>query len=101
MTLTVGLVVRLEARPGREDDLSRFLAEALPLALAEEATPIWLAVRTSERTFWIVDANPDDAGRQAHLSGPIAAGLMSNADALLAAPPEIMMSTVVAAKPAS
>jgi quinol monooxygenase YgiN len=99
MALTVGLVVRLEARPGQEDELERFLAGALPLALAEEGTPIWLVVRTAEQTFWIVDANPDDAGRQAHLEGPIAAALMANAEVLLARPPEIMMSTVVAAKP--
>jgi quinol monooxygenase YgiN len=100
MALTVGLIVRLEARAGKEDELATFLLSALPLAEAEDSTPIWLAVRTSEQTFWIVDANPDDAGRQAHLDGPIAAALMGRADELLAQPPEILMSNVIAAKPA-
>ena len=74
-TLTVGLSVRLEAKPGRETDLEAFLRGAAPLAEAEPATLVWFAVRLGPTTFGIFDAFPDEAGRQAHLAGRIAAAL--------------------------
>ncbi len=97
--LTKGLVVKLVAKAGKEDDVASFLAGALPLANAEAGTPIWLALRTDATTFWIVDAFPTDAERQAHLGGHIAAALMANADELLANAPEINMADVLGAKP--
>jgi len=59
---------------------------------------VWLALRTDERTFWIVDAFPTESDRRAHLDGPIAAALTENAERLLAAPPEILPAAVLAAK---
>jgi quinol monooxygenase YgiN len=97
--VTKGLVVKLTAKAGKEDELQAFLAGALPLANAEEGTPIWLALRTDASTFWIVDAFPGDAERQAHLQGQIAAALMGKADELLGAPPELNQAEVLAAKP--
>ena len=40
-------------------------------------------------TFGVFDAFYDEAGRQAHLAGPIAQALMANAPELLASPPSI------------
>ncbi|HEY0583945.1 MAG TPA: antibiotic biosynthesis monooxygenase, partial [Chloroflexota bacterium] len=40
---TVGLFVRLEAKPGREADVENFLKGALPLVQAEPATTAWFA----------------------------------------------------------
>ena len=94
----VALVVKLEARAGLEEEVAAFLAGALALANEEPATEVWMALRTGTSTFWIVDAFPDDGGRQAHLSGPIAAALMANADRLLSAPPEINPADVLAVK---
>jgi quinol monooxygenase YgiN len=48
--------------------------------------------------FGIFDAFPDEAGRQAHLSGKVAAALMANAPQLLAKPPMIEKIDVLAAK---
>lgn len=96
--LTVGLLVRLEARPGREADLEAFLRGAAPLAQAEPATLVWFAVRLGPATFGIFDAFPDDAGREAHLAGRIAAALGEHAPTLLAAPPVIERLDVLAAK---
>ncbi len=96
--VTVSLVVKLTAKPETADEVAGFLAGALPLAQAEPGTPIWLALRTDDVTFWIVDAFPGDAERQTHLSGPIAEALMANADRLLAAPPEILPADVLAVK---
>ena len=75
----VALLVRLEAKPGKEAAVEKFLTGALPLANQETATPVWFALRLGPSTFGIFDAFADDAGRQAHLSGPIAAALMANA----------------------
>lgn len=98
MAVTTAIVVKLVAKPGREQDVAAFLAGALPLAEAEPATTAWFALRTDADTFWIVDAFPDAAGRQAHLDGDIAAALMANADELLAEAPQILPAEVLAAK---
>lgn len=96
--LTVGLWVRLEAKPGRETDLDTFLRGAAPLAQAEPATTVWFAVRLGLATFGIFDAFADEAGREAHLAGRIAAALGEHASTLLAAPPAIERIDVLAAK---
>ena len=97
-TPTTALVVKLVARPETRDEVAGFLADAVNLAEAEPGTTVWFALRTDESTFWIVDAFPGAAERQAHLDGPIAAALMENADRLLAAPPEILPADVLASK---
>lgn len=94
----VGLLVRLEAKSGKEADLENFLKGGLPLAEQEPATITWYAVKIGPSTFGIFDTFPDDAGRQAHLSGPIAAALMAQADELLAEPPVIEQVDILAAK---
>ena len=95
---TKALVVRLTAKPETRDEVAAFLAGALELANGETGTTVWFALRTDESTFWIVDAFPGAAERQAHLDGPIAAALMQNADRLLATAPEILLADVLAAK---
>lgn len=92
------LVVKMIAKDDTQDEVAKFLTDALELANAEAGTLIWMALRTDESTFWIVDAFPGDAERQAHLDGPIAAALMENADRLLASAPEILPADVLAAK---
>lgn len=94
----VGLLVRVVAKPGKESAVAEFLAGALPLAQAEPETVTWFALRISAREFAIFDAFPSDAGRQAHLAGPIAAALMANASELLSEPPRIEPVDVLAAK---
>lgn len=95
---TVALVVKLVAKPGREETVAEFLKGALELANAEPGTSVWFALRTETSTFWIVDAFPSDVQRQAHLAGPIAAALMEHAESLLAVAPEIMPAEVLAEK---
>jgi quinol monooxygenase YgiN len=94
----VGLLVRLKAKPGKEDDVNNFLKQGLALANEEETTPVWFALRLDSSTFGIFDAFSDEASRSAHLSGPIAAALMANAPDLLASPPEIERVDVLGAK---
>ena len=96
--VTTGLIVRLEAKAGKEEELAAFLVGALPLVQDEPETVAWFAVRTDASSFAIVDVFPGDAGRQAHLAGPVAAALAERAGELLATPPEIEQVDVLAAK---
>jgi len=94
----VALFVRLEAKAGKEKDVEQFLRGGLPLVEAEPATTAWFGIRLGPSTFGIFDAFPDEAGRQAHLSGKVAAALMAKAGELLAKPPSIDKVDVLAAK---
>jgi quinol monooxygenase YgiN len=75
----VALFVRLEAKPGKEKEVESFLMGGLPLVMEEPATTAWFGIRLGPSTFGIFDAFPDEAGRQAHLSGKVAAALMAKA----------------------
>jgi len=70
----------------------------LAIVQEEPATTAWFAIRMGPTTFGIFDAFPDDSGRQAHLSGRVAAALMAKASELLAEPPAIEKVDVLAAK---
>ncbi len=96
--LTLGLFVRLEAKPGKEQELAAFLMQGLQLANQETTTPLWFALRIGPATFAIFDAFSDEAGRQNHLNGPIAKALMAQAPNLLAAAPVIERVEVLGAK---
>lgn len=92
------LQARLQAKPETADDVAEFLESALPLAEDEEGTTTWFAVQMDETTFGIFDSFPDEASRNAHLNGEIAAALMEKADELLAEAPQIDEIDVLAAK---
>ena len=94
----VALFVRLEAKPGKEKEVESFLMGGLPLVMDEPATTAWFGVRFGPTSFGIFDAFPDDAGRQAHLSGKVAAALMAQAAELFSEPPSIQKVDVLAAK---
>ena len=96
--ITVGILVRLEAKPGKELELAAFLMKGLELANQEATTPLWFALRLGGGCFAIFDAFADESGRQAHLTGPIAKALMAQAPHLLAEPPSIQQLDVIGAK---
>jgi quinol monooxygenase YgiN len=96
--LSLGLFARLEAKPGKEEEVAAFLMQGLQLANQETTTPVWFALRLGPTTFAIFDAFHDEAGRQAHLNGPIAAALMAKAPDLLATAPSIERAQVLGSK---
>src|SRR5258708_7671154 len=96
--IKVALFVRLEAKPGKEKDVENFLLSGLPLVMEEPATRAWFGIRMGPSTFGIFDAFPDEEGRQAHLSGKVAAALMAKASELFAKPPVIAKVDVLARK---
>jgi quinol monooxygenase YgiN len=94
----VGLWVRLDAKPGRESEVENFLRQGLPIVREEPETTAWFALRLGPSTFAIFDVFSDEKGRDAHLSGRVAAALKSKAGELLAVPPAIEKIDVLAAK---
>jgi quinol monooxygenase YgiN len=96
--VTVALYVKLEAKPGKEEQVAEFLRGGLAIVQQEPGTTAWFAIRQGPATFGIFDAFPNEAGRQAHLSGKVAAALMAKAPELLSKPPTIESVDVLAAK---
>ena len=85
-TVTKGLLVRIEANPGREADVEAFLNGGLELVLEEPATTAWFAIKLGPSTYGIFDVFPSEDGRDAHLRGKVAAALMENAGELYGEP---------------
>jgi quinol monooxygenase YgiN len=96
--LSLGLLVRLEAKPGKEKEVAAFLKQGLQMANQEPTTPLWFALRLGPSTFGVFDAFHDESGRQAHLNGPIAKALMAQAADLFAVPPSIERTEILQAK---
>src|SRR5271163_245983 len=94
----VSLFVELKAKPGAEATVAKFLADAQRLVAAELGTTAWFAVRFDTQTFAIFDAFENEAGRDAHLNGAVAAALAAHADELLAVAPAIRKANVLADK---
>lgn len=96
--VALALLVRLEAKPGKEAEVESFLKGGLALVQEEPDTTAWFAIRLGRSTFGIFDAFADESGRQAHLSGKVAAALKEKASDLFSQPPVIEKVDVLAAK---
>lgn len=96
--IKVGLLVRIEAKPGKENEVENFIKGALPLAQGEPDTMTWYAFKIDAFTFGIFDTFPHEGGRSAHLAGKIAEALMAKASELLAKPPVIEQIDILATK---
>jgi quinol monooxygenase YgiN len=95
----IGLLVTLEARAGKEADAEAFLRAAQPLALNEQATLKWYAIKIGPRKFGIFDTFANEAGRNAHLTGDIAKALGARASELFEVPPQVDKMEVLATTP--
>jgi len=96
--MAVGILGLLKARPGRGEELGKFLADGRDLAAAEGGTVTWHAFKVDPETYGVFDTFEDEAGRQAHLSGELAVRLGEVASELLAAEPEVSFVEIIAAK---
>jgi quinol monooxygenase YgiN len=98
MTVTVGILALLEAKPEKSAELARFLEQGRELALAEADTVTWYAFKIDDVNYGIFDTFESDNGRQAHLGGEIAKALMAAAPDLLARDPDIRPIDIIAVK---
>lgn len=96
--VTVGLLVQVEAKPGKEDEVAEFFKGGLSIVQDEPATTAWFAIRLGPARFGIFDVFPDDSGRQAHLNGRLAAALMAKASDLFIQAPSIEPVDVLSSK---
>jgi len=94
----LGLFVRLEARPGKEAEVEAFLRDSLAVVQQEQATSSWYAIKLGPSSYGIFDTFPDEAGRQAHLTGRVAAALMGRSDELFSQLPSIEKVDILAVK---
>ncbi len=92
------LYVPLKPKPGKEAELKEFLKQGAELAKQEPGTVTWYALDEGDGRFSVFDTFDDEAGREAHLKGPIAAALMAKAEELLADPVQINKITLIATK---
>lgn len=97
----LGLLVTLQAKPGKEAEVEAFLRSAGPLVASESGTTHWFAFRLSPGTFGIFDTFPDESARAAHVGGEVAKALFARAGELLATAPEIQRIDLLAEKPAT
>ena len=98
MTVTLGLLALLEAKPGKGEELAAFLQAGREIAVAEEGTVTWYAFKISETSYGILDTFETEDARTAHLNGQIPAALGQVAGDLLARDPEIKLIDVLAVK---
>ncbi|MFF0191291.1 putative quinol monooxygenase [Streptomyces sp. NPDC005244] len=96
--MNTGLLARIEAKPEHAAQVQELLENALELAQQETQTITWYSFKISSTSFGIFDTFQDEAGRQAHLNGKIAAALMEIAPTLLASVPDIQKIDVLATK---
>jgi hypothetical protein len=94
------LLVRLEALPGRQDDVRTFLHQGLSIVEGEPKTVRWFAVQFGPSSFGIFDAFPDEDGRQAHLSGVVAKALGENTGGLFEKPTIEALDVIAEKQPA-
>jgi quinol monooxygenase YgiN len=98
MTVRLGILALLDAKPGKGDDLAAFLEAGRALAVAEEGTVTWYAFKISDTSYGIFDTFDTDDARNAHLAGQIPQALGQVAPDLLAAAPDIRPVDIVAVK---
>src|SRR5215475_6429310 len=100
MMTKFALYVPLQAKPSKEKEVADFLRSAVPLVNAEVGTISWFAIQEGPSSFAIFDTFDDEAGRDAHLNGRVAAALMEKAKAgdLFAKAPEIHRFEILADK---
>lgn len=98
MTVTVGVLALLEAKPDEAGELAALLEQARELAVAEQQTVNWYAFRVDEVNYRIFDTFETEAGRQAHLAGEIAQALVKAAPDLLATDPDIRAVDLLAVR---
>ena len=98
MTVRLGILALLEAKPGKGDDLAAFLEAGRAIALAEQGTVTWYAFKISDTSYGIFDTFETDDARDAHLAGQIPQALGQVAPDLLATQPNIRTVEIVAVK---
>jgi quinol monooxygenase YgiN len=98
MTVRLGILALLEAKPEKGDELGAFLESGRAIAVAEEGTVTWYAFKITDTKYGIFDTFETDEALQAHLGGQIPQALGQVGPDLLANDPDIRTVEIVAVK---
>jgi hypothetical protein len=98
MTVKFGLLALLEAKADKGADLAAFLVEGRELAVQEQGTRTWYALKITGTTYGIFDTFETVEARQAHIEGEIPKALAAVGSDLLAADPDIRAIDILAVK---
>ena len=94
----LALYVRLIPKKGKESEVEAFLKQGAIMAQDEPGTIHWFGIKEDDSAYSVFDTFNDEAGRDAHLNGPIAKALMAKADELFAEPPHISKIDILGEK---
>ena len=95
--VTVGLFIRIEAKPDKVAEVEATLKSVVDLVRQEGKAVVWFGLRLGPTTFAIYDAFANDADRHAHLEANGEALRAAGAE-LFAESPSIEHVDVIAAK---
>jgi quinol monooxygenase YgiN len=98
MTVRLGILALLEAKPEKGDELGAFLESGRAIAVAEQGTVTWYAFKITDTKYGIFDTFETDDALQAHLGGQIPQALGQVGPDLLANDPDIRTVEIVAVK---
>lgn len=93
-----GFYVELEAQPGMEDEVAKFLVDAKAMVDDEPGTLAWFSFQTGPSTFGIFDAFETTDDREEHLQGEVRQAIERRSDELFAVFPTITPVDVLASK---
>ncbi len=94
----LALTVKLQAKPGKENEAEEFLKTGLELVLQEPGTIHWYALKFDNGAYGIFDTFADEEGRNAHLNGKVAEALKAKASELFSTAPDIEKVQLIAVK---
>ena len=92
------LFVGMEARSGKQTDVTDFLLGAREVVKQEPDTKEWYALRFSDSSFAIFDTFPGSAGRLKHLLGGVGRRLVVETFRILSGLPKLALADIIAAK---
>jgi quinol monooxygenase YgiN len=98
MSVTLGVLAVLEAKPEKRAELASFVESGRAIAAAEQGTVTWYAFKLDDSTYGIFDTFESEVARDAHLAGEIPRALAQVGPDLLAKDPEIRLVDVIAVK---
>jgi hypothetical protein len=98
MMPTLALMVRIDAKRGKERDVEALLRGAIPLSEAQNNTQCWSALKMAPEIYGLFATFDGEAEREGYLSGPLLGKLTAKADELLLRPPVIEKVEVLASR---
>ena len=96
--VSLSVFVHMKAKPGKEKEVEDFLKSGQAIVEQEPGTIAWFAIKTAPGIYGIFDVFENEAGREAHLTGRVAAALFAKAPDLFLETPTVGKPEVLAAK---